>query len=107
LGKYVGGGLSFGAFGGGRDLMERFDPRRPDAYGHAGTFNNNVLTMAAGAAGLRDVFTFDAAERLNADGDRLRERLNGALRKRGIAGRVTGRGSMMMLHLTDAPLIGP
>lgn len=107
LGKYVGGGLSFGAFGGRRQLMERFDPRRPDAYGHAGTFNNNVLTMAAGVAGLRDLFTPAAAERLNADGDRLRDRLNAALRRRGVAGQVTGRGSMMMLHLTDATLNGP
>ena len=43
LGKYIGGGLSFGAFGGRRDLMERFDPHRADALRHAGTFNNNVL----------------------------------------------------------------
>src|SRR4029077_7783937 len=27
LGKYVGGGMSFGAFGGRTDLMEWFDPR--------------------------------------------------------------------------------
>src|SRR5215469_5725539 len=52
LGKYVGGGMSFGAFGGRADLMERFDPRRPDAFQHAGTFNNNVLTMNAGLVGL-------------------------------------------------------
>lgn len=35
LGKYFGGGLSFGAFGGRADVMSRFDPRRPDALGHA------------------------------------------------------------------------
>ena len=32
--------------------MGRFDPSRPDALQHGGTFNNDVLTMAAGAAGL-------------------------------------------------------
>src|SRR5581483_11941565 len=53
FGKYLGGGLAFGAFGGRSDLMSRFDPSRPDALPHAGTFNNAVLTMAAGAAGLR------------------------------------------------------
>ncbi len=31
LGKYIGGGMSFGAFGGRRAIMERYDPRRPDA----------------------------------------------------------------------------
>ena len=39
LGKYIGGGMSFGAFGGRRDLMSRFDPRRADSIAHAGTFN--------------------------------------------------------------------
>ena len=54
LGKYIGGGMSFGAFGGRADIMDLFDPRRPDALPHAGTFNNNVLTMSAGLAGLTE-----------------------------------------------------
>ena len=57
LGKYLGGGLSFGAFGGRPDIMGQFDPRRPGALPHAGTFNNNILTMSAGVAGLRHVST--------------------------------------------------
>ena len=62
LGKYLGGGASFGAFGGRADLMDRFDPRRPDHFSHAGTHNNNAVTMAAGLAGLRDVLnTFGRA----------------------------------------------
>src|SRR3546814_20607193 len=36
MGKYLGGGLSFGAFGGRRDLMERFDTSRSDACGPIG-----------------------------------------------------------------------
>src|SRR6266849_1271205 len=36
FGKYLGGGASFGAFGGKRELMERFDPNRPDSLAHAG-----------------------------------------------------------------------
>ena len=107
FGKYLGGGLTFGAFGGARHLMERFDPRRSDALTHAGTFNNNVLTLSAAIAGLEQVYTADAAVRLNASGDQLRERLNAALVKHGVAGQVTGIGSMMMVHLTDAPLRGP
>ena len=43
FGKYVGGGLAFGAFGGRADLLDRFDPSRPDALPHAGTFNNDGL----------------------------------------------------------------
>jgi len=107
FGKYLGGGLTFGAFGGARRIMERFDPRRPDALSHAGTFNNNVLTLSAAIAGLEQVFTVEAAERLNADGDALRKRLGDVLRSHEIAGQVTGIGSMMMVHLTDEELSSP
>src|ERR1700756_5023235 len=83
LGKYVGGGMSFGAFGGRADIMERFDPRRRDAFPHAGTFNNNTLTMSAGLVGLTEIYTPERARALNAFGDRLRERLNGIARQHG------------------------
>src|SRR5262249_19082176 len=85
LGKYGGGGMSFGAFGGRADLMERFDPRRPDAFQHAGTFNNNVLTMSAGLIGLTEIYTPDRSRVLNAFGERLRERLNATAQRHGLA----------------------
>jgi glutamate-1-semialdehyde 2,1-aminomutase len=99
LGKYLGGGMSFGAFGGRADIMERFDPRRADAFPHAGTFNNNVLTMSAGLAGLTQIYTAEAAQALNARGDALRTRLNAATRDRGLALQFTGRGSMLQAHM--------
>jgi glutamate-1-semialdehyde 2,1-aminomutase len=83
LGKYLGGGMSFGAFGGRADIMERFDPRRPDAFQHAGTFNNNVLTMNAGLIGLTELYTPEHARALNQSGDRLRGRLNAVVRRPG------------------------
>jgi glutamate-1-semialdehyde 2,1-aminomutase len=104
LGKYLGGGMSFGAFGGRADIMERFDPRRKDAFQHAGTFNNNVLTMNAGLVGLTEIYTPERARALNAYGDRLRERLNAAARRRGLAMQFTGIGSMMSVHMTDRPI---
>ncbi len=90
LGKYLGGGLAFGAFGGRADLMRRFDPSRAGALPHAGTFNNAVLTMAAGAAGLTQVYTAGEVERLNGLGDRLRDRLNGFAAERGLEFSATG-----------------
>jgi len=104
LGKYVGGGMSFGAFGGRADIMERFDPRRPDAFQHAGTFNNNVLTMNAGLAGLTEIYTPERARTLNTRGDRLRERLNAVVQKHGLAMQFTGLGSMFSVHMTAAPI---
>lgn len=100
LGKYVGGGMSFGAFGGRADVMGLFDPNRPDALPHAGTFNNNTLTMSAGHAALTEIYTPDVVAALNARGDRLRERLNGLARAANAAMQFTGRGSMMAVHFT-------
>jgi glutamate-1-semialdehyde 2,1-aminomutase len=107
LGKYLGGGLSFGAFGGRRDLMERFDPDRKDSIGHAGTFNNNVLSMAAGLAGLTQVFTTEEAKRINALGDTLRTKLQAVSKKHGGLLQVTGVGSLMTVHFSDQPVRGP
>ena len=98
LGKYVGGGMSFGAFGGRADIIDRFDPRRNDAWPHAGTFNNNVLTMNAGLAGLTKVYTANIAESFNARGDILRIALNDMADKHGADMQFTGRGSMMTAH---------
>ena len=107
LGKYLGGGLSFGAFGGRAEVMALFDPAKPNALPHAGTFNNNVLSMAAGLAGLTRVFTPDAAETLSARGDALRAALNDLFQRRQAPYRVTGLGSLMTVHATRTPIAGP
>jgi glutamate-1-semialdehyde 2,1-aminomutase len=107
LGKYIGGGMSFGAFGGKRSLMELYDPRRADALPHAGTFNNNVLTMHAGVAGLEEVFTAEAADRLFNLGEALRARLNAAAAGRGAALRWSGLGSLMSPHFARGPVRRP
>lgn len=98
LGKYIGGGMSFGAFGGRRDLMDQFDPRNRAATPHAGTFNNNVLTMAAGAAGLAELYTPAAARELNAMGDQLRRELNAMCTARRVPMQFIGTGSLMNLQ---------
>jgi glutamate-1-semialdehyde 2,1-aminomutase len=107
LGKYIGGGMSFGAFGGRAEIMDLFDPRRADALPHAGTFNNNVLTMSAGLAGLTEVYTAEAANALNARGDALRERLNALCKKAGAPMQFTGIGSMLAVHMLREPVRTP
>jgi glutamate-1-semialdehyde 2,1-aminomutase len=98
LGKYIGGGLAFGAFGGRADIMGQFDPRRADALFHAGTFNNNTLTMAAGLAGLTQVLTPARSLDLNTRGDRLRESLSLLFARREARLSVSGLGSVMNVH---------
>lgn len=97
LGKYIGGGMSFGAFGGRADVMALFDPRT-GPLAHSGTFNNNVLTMAAGHAGLTKLFTPEAAGALADRGDAMRTRLNALCAGEGVAMQFTGIGSLMNAH---------
>ncbi|HXS65062.1 MAG TPA: aminotransferase class III-fold pyridoxal phosphate-dependent enzyme [Streptosporangiaceae bacterium] len=104
LGKYIGGGSSFGAFGGRADVMELFDPTRPGALPHAGTFNNNVLTMAAGHAGLTQVYTPEVARRHTARGERLRETLTARFAAAGAPFQATGVGSLLAIHPTASPI---
>ena len=104
LGKYIGGGASFGAFGGRADVMELFDPTRPGALPHAGTFNNNVLSMAAGHAGLTKAYTPEVAQQHSAKGDRLREDLTERFARAGAPFQVTGVGSILAIHPTAKPI---
>lgn len=97
LGKYIGGGMSFGAFGGRADVMALFDPRT-GSLAHSGTFNNNVLTMAAGYAGLTKLFTPEAAGALAERGEAMRARLNALCTEEGVAMQFTGLGSLMNAH---------
>lgn len=97
LGKYIGGGMSFGAFGGRSDVMAQFDPRT-GSLSHSGTFNNNVMTMAAGYAGLTKLFTPEAAGVLAERGEAMRARLNALCAKEDVAMQFTGVGSLMNAH---------
>jgi len=91
LGKYVGGGLSSGAFGGRADVLDLYDG---GGVPHSGTFNNNVFSMAAGFAGLTEIFPPPVADELFARGEALRARLNGI----GAGLQWTGLGSLMTVH---------
>jgi len=97
-GKYIGGGFSFGAFGGSAELMGQFDTSRPGAIPHAGTFNNNVATMAAGCVVLGELFTADDAEAHTARGERFRADVADVIERHSLPVTVTGYGSMLNLH---------
>ena len=107
FGKYLGGGLTFGAFGGRDAIMRRFNPSETDAFVHSGTYNNNTLTMAAGVVALREVYTPEAADNLNARGDRLRERMNEVFHRHGVAMQMLGQGSLNVIHVHGRPVRRP
>ena len=107
LGKYIAGGMSFGAFGGRADVMSVFDSHKPGALVHSGTFNNNVLSMSAGMLAMGEIFDDSAAEALRKRGDGLRDALNAICAKHSVAMQFTGIGSMVQPHFRLGLILRP
>jgi glutamate-1-semialdehyde 2,1-aminomutase len=107
LGKYLAGGMTFGAFGGRADIMAAFDPQRGGGLSHGGTFNNNVVTMAAGAAATSELLSATALDTLFDRGERLLDRLNGVFEASSLPLCVTGLGSLMTIHTVRGPVASP
>ena len=105
LGKYLGGGMTFGAFGGRREIMAVFDPASGGALTQAGTFNNNVVTVAAATAALDTELSAERIDEVNRRGDRLRDDLDKAFSAYRLPMWVTGMGSMLCIHTTDDRLL--
>jgi glutamate-1-semialdehyde 2,1-aminomutase len=101
-GKYIGGGFSFGAFGGKAKFLDMFDTSPesalPSPVAHGGTFNNNLSSMTAGCVVLGDIFTSEVAVAHTARGDEFRKALQAVAAKSGAPVCVTGFGSMMSIH---------
>ncbi|EAT78960.1 hypothetical protein HBI56_164500 [Parastagonospora nodorum] len=99
LGKYIGGGFSFGCFGGRRDIMAQFDPRHAGHLSHSGTYNNNVFTMLAGIAGAK-LITPEEIARINTLGDRTRKGIQDIVDAKGVAGfKAVGFGSAVGMQI--------
>ena len=86
---------------------QRFDPVRTGAFSHGGTFNNNVISMAAGLTGLTEVLTNEASARFNALGDRLRMAMQDCIDAHRIAACTTGYGSLFNLHFLPKGSVTP
>ncbi|KAL3496427.1 putative acetylornithine aminotransferase [Aspergillus germanicus] len=94
LGKYLGGGFPFGAFGGSSKIMDMFDSTATlGVLHHSGTFNNNIFTMSVAVAAA-DLITKDSIKELNRLGDRVRNEGNSLMQTAGFHGfRFIGYGS--------------
>jgi glutamate-1-semialdehyde 2,1-aminomutase len=106
LGKVIGGGFPVGAVAGGAEIMSVFERNegRP-LVPHAGTFNANPVTMAAGLATL-ELLSPDALDQLNALGARARNELATALQDAALGWQVSGGGSLFRIHPTTERLTG-
>jgi glutamate-1-semialdehyde 2,1-aminomutase len=107
LGKYLAGGMTFGAFGGSADTMAVFDPARGGTLSHGGTFNNNAVSMAAGVATLSEILTPTVLDAHFERGETMRERWSQIAAAAPLPLTITGWGSMFAIHATDGPVRSP
>lgn len=104
LGKALSGGLPGAAVVGRDDVMRVHESIGGDAsvrVRHAGTFNANPLSAAAGIACLNVLSEGSALEDASASGEELRRRLRNVLIARGIPGVVVGEWSAFQILLGE------
>ncbi len=108
LAKIIAGGLPGGAVVGQAAILDRVafggDPawNRKERVAHAGTYNANPLSAAAGIAMLSFIADGEAHRRANRAGTALRQELAGVWRRLGIPGSVYGDTSIFNYNLEPA-----
>jgi len=95
LSKAIGGGAPLAVFGGKREYMEEVAPVGP--FLHFGTYNGNPLSVAAGLAAVKEVFTEDTQHRRFRLNEELCKGLNNALEDLKIKGKVICTGAMHVI----------
>ncbi|KAB8217749.1 pyridoxal phosphate-dependent transferase [Aspergillus novoparasiticus] len=98
IGKFYGGGLPFGAYGGRQQIMNTLDSRAANGLHHSGTWHNNKFTIAAGLAAMK-LLSRENIEKANTLGERLRDGLDKVFNVPGpTTAIVRGFGSLVGLH---------
>jgi glutamate-1-semialdehyde 2,1-aminomutase len=109
LAKIVAGGLPGGALTGTREIMSmiafRGDPDwdRSQRVAHAGTFNANPLSAAAGIATLERCADASLQARANKTGEELRRGLSEVMKKVGVPGTCFGEASIFHVSFEGRP----
>ena len=103
MGKMIGGGFPVGAVAGRADVMDVMDPNGGRyLFPHSGTFSANPISMVAGHVAMRD-FDEIAVARINALSERARTGITEAAKATGARACVTGTGSILRVHMKEAP----
>ncbi len=95
MAKIIGGGFPIGAYGGREEVMRITDPSEgTQRVSHAGTFNGNPVSAAAGRVSL-ELLTPGAFARLEAVGESLERVVGAAVATTGAPFRLTRAGSLL------------
>lgn len=109
--KAVGGGLPVGAIAGLEKVMKTIDytGEHSDFQTHAhygGTFNGNVVAVAAGEACIRYLMEHpEVYQTINTKGHRIREEVNRFIQEHNLCAQMIGAGSIFYTHFTDQPIV--
>ncbi len=102
FGKIIGGGFPVGAIGGSEEVMSAFDPRNRGTIFHAGTFNGNPVTCAAGVVSVREL-TQARIDKMASQAERLAAELARAAHQVELPFSVRHYGSLMNVFFLKAP----
>ena len=105
FGKYFGGGMPFGGFGGKRKWMERHDPSHALTINSGGTFNQNALSLAAVDAVLSSLWSPAQCRAHNSNADNFRDQVNALLRVLDLPCQACGSGSLITMIWQRRPVI--
>ena len=101
LAKSIGGGVTVGAFGGRRELMELI---RPGEVQHLGTFNGNPLAMDAGIVTLTEILTAEAYKQFEEQQERLVSGCQEIIERHELPMYATGLGAKGCVMFAAEPL---
>ena len=110
LAKTIGGGFPMGAFGGRRDVMEQAvspvrdpDDDRVNIF-QSGTFQTNLVSLAAGLAMLSELEKPGVYESLEETGDQMRKGIEKIGANLGLPVQATGQGPIFGVYFADEPV---
>lgn len=102
MAKALGGGYPVAAFGGRQEIMELTALHR---VSHAGTYNTNLLCMAAVKGTLEVLEREGTYEHLFALGDRLRDGLVDVIHDAGLPAVAQGIGPVLQIWFEEEPIV--
>lgn len=102
MAKALGGGYPVAAMGAKGEIMELMAQHK---VSHAGTYNQNVVSMAAVKATITILEQPGVYEKLFALGDRLRSGLEEVIHEAGLPATVQGIGPVLQLWFEDEPIV--
>ncbi|KAE8156558.1 pyridoxal phosphate-dependent transferase [Aspergillus tamarii] len=97
IGKFYGGGMLFGAYGGRQQIMNTLDSCAANSLHHSGTWHNNKSTMAAGLAAMK-LLSRESIEKANTLGEQLKQGLDKVFNSGSTTAIIRGVGSLVGLH---------